>query len=278
MKKLAFGLNPRPAAGAGRAGRGRVAFRLGRKAAANPFAGREHVDSDEELLGADGAGPSSPKAPADKIVALDGFGGSDDDGEGGGGGGGSSAKGADGSGSGTAAPAAAGPPKAPAPDAERAAERERNRAAGKLEQRRVNAQLRAVQAQQSRAVEEAQRQALAQDPTLFDYDRAHDVLKEAELARQQKRDGDGDGGGGGDGGGDGRRKKARYVEALLRAAEKRKIELERAEERKVQRERELEGEQFGDKEMFVTEAYLQRKAELERLEAEERRREGEAGW
>lgn len=64
------------------------------------------------------------------------------------------------------------------------------------------------------------------------------------------------------------------MESLLQTAAKRKIEQERIEERKVQKEREKEGDLYGDKEMFVTEAYLKKQEELKKLEEEERRREG----
>eukprot|EP00842_Homolaphlyctis_polyrhiza_P005219 jgi/Hompol1/5699/HPOL_001947-RA len=115
-----------------------------------------------------------------------------------------------------------------------------------------------------RAAEEAAQAALAVDPTVFDYDAAFDELKHIDLQKRLQRDG---------GNTDSARKQARYVDKLLAAAEKRKIDLERAEERRIQRERELEGEQFGDKEMFVTDAYLRRKEELRLLEEEEKRRE-----
>ncbi|KAJ3038454.1 hypothetical protein HK097_003163, partial [Rhizophlyctis rosea] len=63
------------------------------------------------------------------------------------------------------------------------------------------------------------------------------------------------------------------MEGLMRAAAQRKLDLERADERKAQREREEEGEQFGDKERFVTSAFKQKQEELRRLEEEEKRRE-----
>ena len=53
----------------------------------------------------------------------------------------------------------------------------------------------------------------------------------------------------------------------------RKVELERRTERKVQKERETEGDQFNDKESFVTPAYRAKLAELKKLEEEERIRE-----
>ncbi|CAO3640786.1 unnamed protein product [Cunninghamella blakesleeana] len=55
-------------------------------------------------------------------------------------------------------------------------------------------------------------------------------------------------------------------------------DLKEAEERKnrIAREREAEGDQYNDKEVFMTESYKKQKAELERIEAEERQREEEA--
>lgn len=42
----------------------------------------------------------------------------------------------------------------------------------------------------------------------------------------------------------------------------------------IQRERELEGDEFKDKEAFVTEAYKKQMEELRQAEEEERKREG----
>ena len=42
----------------------------------------------------------------------------------------------------------------------------------------------------------------------------------------------------------------------------------------IQRERELEGDEFKDKEAFVTQAYKDQMAELRRAEEEERQRDG----
>jgi hypothetical protein len=48
----------------------------------------------------------------------------------------------------------------------------------------------------------------------------------------------------------------------------------RAEEKMIQREREAEGDEFRDKEAFVTQAYKDQMAEVRQAEEEERRREG----
>ena len=55
---------------------------------------------------------------------------------------------------------------------------------------------------------------------------------------------------------------------MKRTSELRKIEQELAYERRVQKERETEGEEFSDKDQFLTEAY--RKKLLERAEMEKR--------
>ena len=42
----------------------------------------------------------------------------------------------------------------------------------------------------------------------------------------------------------------------------------------IQREREMKGDEFKDKEAFVTQAYKDQMAEVRRVEEEEKRREG----
>ena len=49
----------------------------------------------------------------------------------------------------------------------------------------------------------------------------------------------------------------------------------RAEEKMIQREREAEGDEFKDKEQFVTQAYKDQMEEVRRAEEEEKKREGE---
>ena len=63
----------------------------------------------------------------------------------------------------------------------------------------------------------------------------------------------------------------KYISGLLKMAEVRKREEERRIERKVQKEREEEGNQFADKEAFVTAAYKKKMLEQQALEEKERR-------
>ncbi len=64
--------------------------------------------------------------------------------------------------------------------------------------------------------------------------------------------------------------------SLLAAAEVRKRDTLRAKEKMLAREREAEGDEFADKEKFVTGAYKRQQAEMARLEAEEAEKEREA--
>lgn len=63
----------------------------------------------------------------------------------------------------------------------------------------------------------------------------------------------------------------KYIQKLLLHAEKRKIEHERRLERQIQKEREAEGDEFADKESFVTSAYKKKLEEMQQLDEEEKR-------
>ncbi|XP_056141071.1 nuclear speckle splicing regulatory protein 1 [Lampris incognitus] len=103
--------------------------------------------------------------------------------------------------------------------------------------------------------------ALEQDSTVYDYDAVYDDIQKQRLEDNKKILGGTD-------------RKPKYINQLLKAVEERKKEQERRDERKIQKEREEEGEQFADKEAYVTSAY--RKKLQERKEEEEReRREAE---
>ena len=64
----------------------------------------------------------------------------------------------------------------------------------------------------------------------------------------------------------------KYISGLLATAATRKLDHLRAEEKMMQREREAEGDEFADKEEFVTQAYKDQMAEVRRAEEEEIRR------
>ncbi|KIJ22806.1 hypothetical protein M422DRAFT_39917, partial [Sphaerobolus stellatus SS14] len=67
----------------------------------------------------------------------------------------------------------------------------------------------------------------------------------------------------------------KYIASLLESAATRRLDHLRAEEKMIQREREAEGDEFAEKESFVTQAYKDQVAELRRAEEEEKRLEAE---
>lgn len=106
-------------------------------------------------------------------------------------------------------------------------------------------------------------QAEELDPSIYDYDGIYDAMKAAPPSSSTNT---GDGGGG---------SKPKYMSALKAAAEVRKRDYIRAQDKKTAREREAEGEEFKDKESFVTGAYKRQQEELRRLEEEEKVKEAE---
>jgi len=103
--------------------------------------------------------------------------------------------------------------------------------------------------------------AAAADPSIYDYDGVYDSLKAAAHKNKQHEDSDF------------QDKRPRYFDALQKAADVRERDRQIAEEKRLRREREAEGDEFADKEKFVTEAYKRQQEENRRLEDEEKRRE-----
>ncbi|XP_022821886.1 nuclear speckle splicing regulatory protein 1 isoform X1 [Spodoptera litura] len=102
-----------------------------------------------------------------------------------------------------------------------------------------------------------QEKVLNEDPTVYQYDEIYEEMvskKDKEKAKTKEE------------------KKPQYIENLMKAANKRKVENERRIERQVQKEREKEGDEFKDKEVFVTSAYKKKLEEM-RLEEEKEKRE-----
>jgi coiled-coil domain-containing protein 55 len=98
------------------------------------------------------------------------------------------------------------------------------------------------------------------DPSIFDYDSFHDAktsVSEAKKAAAKK---------------DAIDRKPQYINNLLDAAARRKQDQMIAKEKMLQKEREAEGDEFADKEKFVTGAYKQQQEEARRLEEEEKKK------
>jgi len=93
--------------------------------------------------------------------------------------------------------------------------------------------------------------AIEEDPSVFEYDSVYDTMKEENAAPKEK--------------------KPRYMETLLKTAELRKQEDERRSEKKIQKEREAEGDEFADKDAFITSAYKEKLEELKAANLKEQR-------
>ncbi|QSZ30042.1 hypothetical protein DSL72_004560 [Monilinia vaccinii-corymbosi] len=96
------------------------------------------------------------------------------------------------------------------------------------------------------------------DQNIYDYDAVYDSLKPKKKIVNEEEE-----------------RKPRYMSNLIAAAAVRKRDSTIAEEKKLAREREAEGDEYADKEKFVTSAYKKQQEENRRLEEEERVREEE---
>ncbi|KAL4925035.1 splicing regulator NSRP1-like domain-containing protein [Aspergillus undulatus] len=101
------------------------------------------------------------------------------------------------------------------------------------------------------------------DPSIYSYDAVYDSLHTKPANKNQRASGDES------------ETAPRYMTSLLRSAEIRKRDQLRARDRMLAREREAEGDEFDDKEKFVTGAYKAQQEEMRRVEEEEKRREEE---
>ena len=68
-----------------------------------------------------------------------------------------------------------------------------NKSTAETSRKRMNAEIVMMQTQRSRLVHDTQKDALEQDPSVFDYDGVYDHLKRAELEKKKARDGVQDG-------------------------------------------------------------------------------------
>ncbi|VDK50924.1 unnamed protein product [Anisakis simplex] len=99
--------------------------------------------------------------------------------------------------------------------------------------------------------------ALAQDPSIFDYDAVYEDLqasKNQKLLEQKTAD---------------RERKSKYAEQILKAHKRRLLEQQGREERKQLKEREAENGEFEDKEVFVTGAYRKQMEEMQKFREQE---------
>lgn len=101
------------------------------------------------------------------------------------------------------------------------------------------------------------------DASIYDYDGAYEAIHARQLAKKAaEQDAAAD-------------QTPKYMEALFESAEQRKKDLLRARDKILQREREAEGDEFADKEKFVTGAYKIQQEEARKAEEEEKKKQEE---
>jgi len=104
------------------------------------------------------------------------------------------------------------------------------------------------------------------DPSIYDYDAVYDSLHAPTLSSSSSSTVTTAS----------EPKKPKYMSQLLAASEVRKRDAVRAKEKMLAKEREAEGDEFADKEKFVTAAYKRQQAAMREAEVEEARREKQA--
>lgn len=115
----------------------------------------------------------------------------------------------------------------------------------------------------NRASQKVASTATGLDSSIYDYDSFHDAKTSVSSARKaaEKQDAI--------------ERKPKYINNLLDAAARRKQDQLVAREKLLQKEREAEGDEFADKEKFVTGAYKEQQAEAQRIEEEEKKKAAE---
>ncbi|OJA10571.1 hypothetical protein AZE42_03143 [Rhizopogon vesiculosus] len=125
----------------------------------------------------------------------------------------------------------------------------------------ANKKLLAQNIESSKAVRKRMEEEMKVDSTVYQYDEVWDRMQEVKVKQKEAKEVDS------------KQRKPKYIEGLLTSAATRRLDYLRAEEKMIQREREAEGDEFADKEAFVTQAYKDQMAEVRRAEEEERQRE-----
>ncbi|KAH8702878.1 coiled-coil domain-containing protein 55-domain containing protein [Phaeosphaeriaceae sp. PMI808] len=112
----------------------------------------------------------------------------------------------------------------------------------------------------AKQAEERAKEALKVDAKIYDYDAAYDAIHARALAKKAAEQEDTLQG------------RPKYMDSLMESAEQRKKDQLRARDKLLQRERDAEGDEFADKEKFVTGAYKEQQEETRRAEEEEKKR------
>ncbi|RLN93581.1 hypothetical protein BBJ28_00013776 [Nothophytophthora sp. Chile5] len=127
------------------------------------------------------------------------------------------------------------------------------------DRRRVG--LEAARSLQQSQVERTRAQALADDPSVFDYDAVYDDMKSARQSEVTKRAVQREA----------EKKQPKYIGTLLAQAKIREVENERIRERRLLHERKADDALYGDKEKLVSASYKRKLQEMKRWDEEDAR-------
>jgi len=125
----------------------------------------------------------------------------------------------------------------------------------------ANKKLLAQNVGSSKAMQNRLEQEMKVDATVYQYDEVWDRMQEVKQRQKEAKEVDA------------KQRKPKYIDGLLNSAATRRLDRLRAEEKMLQYERETEGDEFADKEAFVTQAYKDQMAEVRKAEEEERQRD-----
>jgi len=125
----------------------------------------------------------------------------------------------------------------------------------------ANKKLVAQNLEMSKTMKKRLEEEMKVDSSVFEYDEVWDKMQEVKLKQKEAKEVDT------------KERKPKYINNLLQTAATRRLDHLRAEQKMIQREREAEGDEFKDKEAFVTQAYKDQLAEMKISEEEERQRE-----
>ncbi|KAF2008670.1 hypothetical protein BU24DRAFT_94732 [Aaosphaeria arxii CBS 175.79] len=118
-----------------------------------------------------------------------------------------------------------------------------------------------VNSASARDSERRAQEALEIDSAIYDYDAAFEALNARKLAKKAAEEEEK------------QQAKPKYMENLFESAEQRNKDRLQARDKMLKLEREAEGEQFADKEKFVTGAYKEQQEEIRKAEEEEKKRQ-----
>ncbi|KAF2105927.1 coiled-coil domain-containing protein 55-domain containing protein [Lophiotrema nucula] len=113
----------------------------------------------------------------------------------------------------------------------------------------------------TRESERKAQEAKELDPSIYDYDAAYDAIHARQAAKKAAEQEDA------------AQRRPKYMDSLIESAEIRKKDQLRAQDKLLQREREAEGDEFADKEKFVTGAYKAQQEETRKAEEEEKKKQ-----